>query len=47
MTSKPFHLLSGAEDKYIELFIETFSIENTQYIAMQYPFVDIYGNKDT
>lgn len=44
MFEKPFHLSSGAEDKFIELFTETFGIENTQYIAMQYPFVDIYGN---
>ncbi len=44
MNSKQFHLASGAEDKFIELFIEVFGIENTQYIAVQYPFVDIYGN---
>lgn len=33
-------LASGAEDK----FTDVFGIENTQYIAVQYPFVDIYGN---
>lgn len=44
MTEKTFHLSSGAEDKFIELFTDVFGIENTQYIAMQYPFVDIYGN---
>ena len=41
---KIFHLASGAEDKFIELFADVFGIENTQYIAIQYPFVDIYGN---
>lgn len=44
MTEKTFHLSSGAEDKFIELFTDVFGIENTQYIALQYPFVDIYGN---
>ncbi len=44
MQTKTFHLSSGAEDKFIELFTEVFGIENTQYIAIQYPFVDIYGN---
>lgn len=44
MTEKTFHLSSGAEDKFIELFTEVFGIENTEYIALQYPFVDIYGN---
>ena len=39
-----FHLASSSEDKFIELFTEVFGIENTQYIAIQYPFVDIYGN---
>ncbi len=44
MSTKLFHLASNAEDKFIELFTEVFGIENTQYIAVQYPFVDIYGN---
>ena len=44
MTCKTFHLSSSAEDKFIELFTDVFGIENTQYIAVQYPFVDIYGN---
>lgn len=44
MTNKTFTLASGAEDNFIELFTEVFGIENTQYIAVQYPFVDIYGN---
>ena len=44
METKTFHLSSGAEDKFIELFTDIFGIENTQYIAIQYPFVDIYGN---
>lgn len=36
-------LHSSAEEKFIELFTEVFGIENNQYIAVQYPFVDIYG----
>ena len=44
MSNTIFHLASGAEDKFIELFTDVFGIENTQYIAVQYPFVDIYGN---
>jgi len=44
MTEKTFHLSSGAEDKFIELFTDVFEMENTQYIAVQYPVVDIYGN---
>jgi superfamily II DNA or RNA helicase len=43
MTDKTFHLSSGAEDKFIELFSEVFGIENTQYLAIQYPFIDMYG----
>lgn len=38
------HLFSGTKDKFIELFSEVFGFENTQYIAVQYHFVDIYGN---
>ncbi|WP_313370221.1 DEAD/DEAH box helicase [Sedimentibacter sp.] len=44
MKKSEIHLSSGAEDKFIELFTDVFGIENTQYIAIQYPFVDIYGN---
>lgn len=44
MGKTTFNLSSNAEDKFIELFTEVFGIENTQYIAIQYPFVDIYGN---
>lgn len=44
MNKKTFHLASGAEDRFIELFTEVFGIENTECLAVQYPFVDIYGN---
>lgn len=44
MSIKTFHLASSAEDKFIEVFTEAFGIENTQYIAVQYPFIDIYGS---
>lgn len=44
MIDRSLRLASGAEDKFIELFTDIFGIENTQYIAVQYPFVDIYGN---
>lgn len=44
MSFKSLHLASSAEDKFIELFTEVFGIKNTQYLAVQYPFVDIYGN---
>jgi len=44
MKKEALRLASNAEDKFIEVFSEVFGIENTQYIAVQYPFVDIYGN---
>ncbi len=31
MSINTFHLASGAEDKFIELFTDVFGIENTQY----------------
>lgn len=35
---------SYAEDLFIELFCDTFGPEKSQYLFVQYPFVDIYGN---
>lgn len=35
---------SAAEDLFIEIFMDTFGAENANYITVQYPFVDIYGN---
>ena len=35
---------SGSEDKFIELFCDTFGAEKGQYVYLQYPIVDIYGN---
>ena len=34
---------SGAEDKFIELFCDTFGAEKGQYMYLQYPMVDIHG----
>ncbi|MBR0514954.1 MAG: DEAD/DEAH box helicase family protein [Clostridia bacterium] len=34
---------SGAEDRFIELFCDTFGAEKGQYVYLQYPTVDIYG----
>jgi hypothetical protein len=38
-------LNSVAEDLFIELFCETFGPEKSQYLFVQYPFTDIYGNR--
>ena len=38
------HGNSGAEDRFIDLFCETFGAEKGQYVYLQYPIVDIYGN---
>ena len=35
---------SGAEEKFIQLFCDVFGPEKGQYVYLQYPFVDIYGN---
>ena len=37
-------LHSYAEDLFMDLFCEVFGPEKSQYIFVQYPFVDIYGN---
>ena len=34
---------SSAEEKFIQLFCDTFGPEKGQYVYLQYPFVDIYG----
>ena len=38
---------SGAEEKFIQLFCDVFGPEKGQYVYLQYPFVDIYGNHRT
>ena len=38
------HGNSGAEDRFIDLFCETFGAEKGEYVYLQYPVVDIYGN---
>lgn len=35
---------SPAEDKFMELFCDVFGPDKSQYLFIQYPFVDIYGN---
>lgn len=38
-------LASIAEDLFVEVFCDAFGPEKTQYLSVQYPFVDIYGNR--
>ncbi len=38
-------LASVAEDLFVELFCETFGPDKTQYLSVQHPFADIYGNR--
>ncbi len=38
-------LASIAEDLFVEVFCDAFGPEKTQYLSVQYPFADIYGNK--
>ncbi len=38
-------LNSVAEDLFVELFCDTFGPEKSQYLYLQYPFTDIYGNR--
>jgi hypothetical protein len=38
-------MASVAEDLFVELFCETFGPGKTQYLFIQHPFVDIYGNR--
>ena len=37
-------LASVAEDLFIELFCDAFGPDKTQFLSVQHPFVDIYGN---
>ena len=36
---------SVAEDLFVELFCDVFGPDKTQYLSVQHPFVDIYGNR--
>ena len=38
-------LSSVAEDLFVELFCDVFGPEKSQYLSIQYPVVDIYGNR--
>ena len=44
-TTSTSKLGSIAEDKFIELFCDVFGPENSQYLYIQHPFVDIYSNR--
>lgn len=41
---KKSHGNSSAEDRFIDLFCETYGAEKGEYVYLQYPVVDIYGN---
>ncbi|MFA9399120.1 MAG: DEAD/DEAH box helicase, partial [Clostridiaceae bacterium] len=41
--NEKIHLGSYAEDLFLEIFCETFGPEKSNYLGIQYPFVDIYG----
>lgn len=43
MKEEKIRLGSSAEDLFVEVFSEVFGPENTKYLFIQYPFVDIYG----
>lgn len=36
---------SVAEDLFVELFCDTFGPEKSEFLFLQYPFIDIYGNR--
>ena len=36
---------SVAEDLFVELFCDTFGPEKSEFLFLQYPFTDIYGNR--
>lgn len=36
---------SIAEDLFVELFCDTFGPDQAQYLFLQYPVTDIYGNR--
>ena len=38
---------SEAEERFMQLFCDVFGPEKAQYVYLQYPFVDIYGNHRT
>ena len=38
---------SGAEEQFVQLFCDAFGVEKGQYVYLQHPFVDIYGNHRT
>lgn len=43
-TEKKTHGNSGAEDRFINLFCDVYGAEKGEYVYLQYPVVDIYGN---
>jgi hypothetical protein len=39
------NLGSFAEDLFVELFCDTFGPDQAEYLFLQYPVTDIYGNR--
>lgn len=42
-SNEKIHFGSPAEDLFIEIFCETLGPEKSNYLGIQYPFIDIYG----
>ena len=38
---------SSSEERFLQLFCDTFGPEKAQYVYLQYPFLDIYGGHRT
>ncbi|MCD7832179.1 MAG: hypothetical protein LUI01_07980 [Firmicutes bacterium] len=38
---------SGAEEKFVQLFCDVYGTEKGEFVYLQHPFVDIYGNHRT
>lgn len=38
---------SGAEEKFVQLFCDVYGAEKGEFVYLQHPFVDIYGNHRT
>ena len=38
---------SSAEEQFVQLFCDVFGVEKGQFVYLQHPFVDIYGNHRT
>lgn len=38
---------SSAEERFVQLFCDVFGAEKGEFVYLQHPFVDIYGNHRT